>query len=399
MNRYLVLRDRTDNWRRSEVPLEVSLAPRHPGVPAEPQIDGLELSPEELRDIVRDPKNLTVAPVMPTRMVNPEPLDDLRADDVVPGWGLNAVGANRTQATGAGVRVALLDTGIERSHPAFHGVRLTTHDFVGTGISDANGHGTHLAGTILGRDQGGTRIGVARGVTDMLVGKTLADNGLGRSDIFLNAVLWAMEQKADIIAFALSFDTAAHVEALTTAGYPRVQANTAAVNAYRGNLRLFELMMDMLAPKDGPLLLGAIGNDSMRVISPTFETGPSAPGAARHVIATGAHGPGPDGAMDQLEPALFSNLGPAVVAPGVGVVSASLGGGLRTLNGSSMAMAHTVGVAALWAEVMRAEGETVTARTLAAKLVSTATRKGLRKGQTVLDCGHGLVQAPRGTLD
>lgn len=397
MTRYIVLRDRTGNWQRSEIPLAASLAPRQRDVPAEPQIDGLDLTPEDLRDLMRDTSCLTVAPAMPTRIVNPEPLDDFRSDDVVPGWGLRAVGADWTQATGKGVRVALLDTGIDRGHPAFHGVTVTSHDFVGTGVSDANGHATHLAGTILGRDHGGTRIGVARGITDLIVGKALSDNGFGRSDGFLQAVLWAFSQKADIISFALSFDIAAQVEALTREGYPRVQANTAAVNAYRGNLRIFELMMEMLCATGGPLLLGAIGNDSLRVISPDFETGPAAPAAARHVLAVGACGPGEEDGG--LEPAVFSNAGPALVGPGVGIVSANLGGGIKTLNGSSMAMAHAAGVAALWAEVMRAEGEPVTARGLATRLITNATRKGLRKGQTILDCGHGLVQAPKDRLD
>ncbi|WHZ35343.1 S8 family serine peptidase [Sagittula sp. MA-2] len=395
MSRLIVLRDRADNWRRPSVPLSASVAPRAPEAASDPLIESVDLSPAELRDLVRDPTCLTVAPVMPTRIVNPEPLDDLRAEDAVPGWGLHAVGADWTNATGHGVRLALLDTGIDRKHPAFAGVRLITKDFVGTGVGDANGHGTHMAGTILGRDLGGTRIGVARGIEDLFVVKTLADNGMGRSDGFMQAVLWAAGAEVDIAVFALSFDIAAQVEALTAEGYPRVQANTAAVNAYRGNLRIFELVMQMICAAKGPLLLGAIGNDSLRVISPDFETGPAAPAAARHVLAVGACGPGPEG----LEPAVFSNAGPALVAPGVGIISASLGGGLRSLNGSSMAAAHAAGVAALWVEQMRGEGERVTAQSLAAKLIGTVTRQGLVPGQTVLDCGHGLIQAPKGQLD
>lgn len=395
MTRFIVLRDKSDNWRRTAVPLATSMAPMRPDVPAKPVIEEVELSPDGLRDLLRDPSCLGVAPSMPTRIVNPEPLDAMRTEDVVPGWGLRAVRADWTEATGAGVRVALLDTGIDRAHPAFQGVKLTTSDFVGTGVGDANGHGTHLAGTLLGRDLGGTRIGVARGVTELLVAKTLSDNGLGTSGGFFQAVLWAREKKADIIAFALSFDLAAQVEALTTSGFPRVQANTAAANAYRGNLRIFEKLMDMLDAQNGPLVLGAIGNDSLRMISPEFETGPAAPAAALNVLAIGACGEGDNG----IEPAIFSNASPALVAPGVGIVSASLGGGLRSLNGSSMATAHAAGVAALWAETLREAGEAVNARSLAARLVDRAVTEGLAPGQTILDCGRGLVQAPLGSLD
>ncbi len=395
MARFIVLRDKANVWRRPAVPLTESIAPRAREAVAQPSIETLDLNPAELRDLMRDRSCLTVAPAMPTRIVNPEPLDDLRSDDAVPGWGLRAVGADWTRATGAGVRLAVLDTGIDRKHAAFQGVSMTCRDFVGTGIGDANGHGTHVAGTILGRDQGGTRIGVARGVTDLLVGKVLSDNGLGRSDAFLDAILWVFAERADVVSFALSFDIAAQVEVLTGDGYPLVQANTAAVNAYRGNLRIFELMLRMLQAKKGPLLLGAIGNDSLRVLSPEFETGPAAPAAASGVMAIGACGQGEVG----LEPAVFSNAGPALAAPGVGVISASLGGGVRSLNGSSMATAHATGIAALWAEQLRDAGEVVNAQSLAAKLVSTATRKGLTANQTILDCGNGLVQGPRDQLD
>lgn len=394
MARFIVLRDKADVWRRPAVPLTSTIAPRKAGALGAPWIETLELDPTELRDLMRDRSCLTIAPAMPTRIVNPEPLDDLRAEDAVPSWGLRAVGADWTNATGQGVRVAVLDTGLDRKHAAFSGVQMTCRDFAGTGIEDANGHGTHVTGTILGRDQGGTRIGVARGVTDLRVGKVLSDNGLGRSEAFLDAVLWAIAERADVICFALSFDIAAQVDALTQEGYPRVQANTAAVNAYRGNLRIFELTLQMLQAQNGPLFLGAIGNDSLRVISPEFETGPAAPAAATGVLAVGACAPGDGG----LEPAVFSNAGPAIVAPGVGIISASLGGGVRSLNGSSMATAHAAGVAALWVEQMRAEDAKVTAQTLAAKLVSTATRKSLSPGQTIIDCGNGLVQSPRQQL-
>nr|WP_229419583.1 S8 family serine peptidase [Pseudoduganella dura] len=111
-----------------------------------------------------------------------EPLD-ARPAGVETGWGITAVGADRSRFSGAGVTVAVLDTGIDAAHPAFSGVQLVQQDFSGDGDGDAFGHGTHCAGTILGRDVGGTRIGVARGVTRALIGKVLGNDGSGSTDM------------------------------------------------------------------------------------------------------------------------------------------------------------------------------------------------------------------------
>jgi subtilisin family serine protease len=395
MARFIVLRDKANVWQSRAMPIDAAITRGSVAGPAQPQIASVNLDHISLRDLIRDPECLAVAPVMPTRLVNPEPLDDLRAKDTVPGWGIHAVGADWTRTTGAGARIALLDTGIDKGHAAFKGVRLHIRDFVGSGIEDANGHGTHMAGTILGRDQGGTRIGVARGVQELWVAKAIADQGLGRSDQFLEAVLWSITEGVDVACFALSFDIAAHVAELEAEGYPTVQANVAAANAYRGNLRMFEFLLAMVDPAERPLFLGAVGNDSLRVISPEFETGPAAPAAAENVIAVGAVGPSEIGLM----PAPFSNIGPGLVAPGVGIISASLGDGLRSLNGSSMATAHVAGVAALWIEEMRAQGQSIDTRALAARLTATCTRAALAPRQTTLDCGRGLVQGPRDQLD
>ena len=89
---------------------------------------------------------------------------------------------DRSTWTGEGVTVAVLDTGIDSKHPAFAGVDIVEKDFTGTGNGDRQGHGTHCAGTIFGRDVDGKRIGVARGVKRALIGKVLGDEGGGDSE-------------------------------------------------------------------------------------------------------------------------------------------------------------------------------------------------------------------------
>ena len=83
------------------------------------------------------------------------------------------MGADTSSCTGNGIVVAVLDTGIDASHPAFAGVEVIQKDFTGEGDGDQHGHGTHCAGTIFGRNVNGTRIGVAMGVKKALIGKVL----------------------------------------------------------------------------------------------------------------------------------------------------------------------------------------------------------------------------------
>src|SRR4029079_1285646 len=144
--------------------------------PPEPRIDVETLRPKDVKDLsgARDVRG--VAQIMPMRLIaalgKPDPA-------VKSAWGVAAVHADKSQFTGAGVTVAVLDTGIDAMHPAFTDATLQViqKDFSGAGDGDVVGHGTHCAGTIFGRDVAGTRIGIARGVTKALIGKVLDDNG------------------------------------------------------------------------------------------------------------------------------------------------------------------------------------------------------------------------------
>lgn len=81
--------------------------------------------------------------------------------------------------TGKGVKVALLDTGIDVNHPDFAGLIDGTVSFVpGEAVTDVNGHGTHVASTIVGSGaaSGGDYKGVAPGA-DLFVGKVLGGAG------------------------------------------------------------------------------------------------------------------------------------------------------------------------------------------------------------------------------
>ncbi|MCX9077195.1 MAG: S8 family serine peptidase, partial [Candidatus Methanoperedens sp.] len=69
---------------------------------------------------------------------------------------------NQLGISGKGINVAVIDTGVDASHPALEGVVVSQQDFTGEGIGDNVGHGTHCAGIIASQDR--TRRGIAPGV-------------------------------------------------------------------------------------------------------------------------------------------------------------------------------------------------------------------------------------------
>ena len=367
----------------------------------EPRVEVVDLAKPELSDVVRDPDVAALAPVMPTALIRPVPHPVLpaglaRQDEVVDGtaWGVAAVRADTSAHTGEGVVVAVLDTGIDASHPAFTGVHITEADFSGSGTGDRQGHGTHCAGTVFGRPVDGIRIGVAPGVTSALSGKVLGDDGSGDSEMLFRGISWALENGAQVISMSLGFDFPGLVVGLTEDGWPVDLATSAALEAYRANLRMFDALMDVVRNRaafgPGTLVVAAAGNESRRDVDPGYEIAASLPAAAEGVLSTGALARGDVG----LLVAPFSNTLPVVSAPGVGVWSAQAGGGLVSLNGTSMAAPHVAGVAALWWQEVAESALPHTATTVSSRLLANADISALAPGVDVADRGVGLVRAP-----
>jgi subtilisin family serine protease len=399
MTEYVVLRDLSRPITSSpfEGGLE-SLEGMIPAGPGEPRVEVEDLRPDDVRTLVRDPEVRAVAPVMPTALIRPVELEEGEGGEEPPegqpAWGVTAVGADASLRTGAGVLPAVLDTGIDASHPAFSGVTLVQQDFSGDGDGDVQGHGSHCAGTVFGRDVDGHRIGVARGVDQALVGKVLGDDGSGDTDMLFRGMLWALQQGARVVSMSLGFDFPGLVKRLADRGWPVDLATSAALEAYRANLRMFDAVMGVVQSQEpftgGTLVVAAAGNESRRQVNPDHEIGASLPAAAEGMVSVGALGTSAEG----LVVAPFSNTFPLIAAPGVGVLSAKAGGGLVSFNGTSMATPHVAGVACLWWEEVLASPLPSTAGTVLAKLLATADITALAPGGDVADRGVGIVRAP-----
>jgi subtilisin family serine protease len=370
--------------------------PLHPA----PVVEEADLSPKDLRDVARETGVTAVAPDMEIMPIAPLDADEDKADGAPntrsPGnsWGIEAVLAHQSPFSGAGVKVAVIDSGIDAAHPAFQGMNLLQQDFSGSGDGDASGHGTHCAGTIFGQDVGGTRIGVARGIDRALIGRVFGTAGGGSSLALYQAMQWAAQGGANIISMSLGYDFVGMANRLEQRGLPRPAAVSAAMSALVANLRFFDRLMAMLKASQfmgiDTLVIAASGNESNR---PGFEVTAALPSAADGVVSVGAAAPASGGVHPV---ARFSNANPNVVAPGVDVVSARANApGLVAMSGTSMATPHVAGIAALWWEAIAsvAPGLPVGPR-VADRLRAGARRNLFASPDDPGDYGEGMVTAP-----
>jgi subtilisin family serine protease len=314
-------------------------------------------------------------------------------------WGVRAVNAVSASNLGEGVKVAVLDTGVDTTHPAFRGVNFLLRDFTldDTGVpgvaADIDGHGTHVAATIFGRDIDGTRIGVATGIKDVLVGKVLSPNGA--SFVALKCALdWAVNNHADVICMSLGIDFPSAVRQFREdLDLPEDIAVSRVLDAYRRTMRLYDTYAASLRAQTesqgGALLIAASGNKSRRDENIRFTVDAAPPAAADGVISVGAVA----NTGDTFQIAPFSNTGCEFVGPGVSVLSAQLGAGLRIEHGTSMAAPHVAGVAALWTRHEFPDGDR---RAGWAERVRSRLRSSARAFEAPFESiGFGVVQAPQ----
>lgn len=220
---------------------------------------------------------------------------------------------------GTGVKVAVVDTGIDANHPDLAGKVVAERNFSGAeGTQDGNGHGTHVASTVAGSGaaSGGAYKGVAPGA-ELINARALDAKGWESDSSVLAVVQWAVDAGADIVNLSLgATDT------------PGIDLLEEAVNTLSG-----QALSVIAAGNDGPAA-----------------TTVGSPGSAERALTVGAV----DG-KDVL--ASFSSRGPVVgdgsvkpevTAPGVDITAAKFDStGYQSMSGTSMAAPHVAGAAAL----------------------------------------------------
>ncbi|MFF0266228.1 S8 family serine peptidase [Kribbella sp. NPDC004536] len=274
---------------------------------------------------------------------------------------------------GRGVKVAVLDTGIDANHPDLKGRVTASKNFTrDPDLSDGFGHGTHVASIITGSGaaSGGRYKGVAPGV-DLMVGKVLDHTGTGEESDIIAGMEWAVAQGARVINLSLGGDAAGD------------ESQDAGV-----------LAVDRLTQSSGALFVIAAGNNGQYGASTI-----SSPGTARSALTVAA--------VDKSDKlAYYSSRGPLlypdhvskpdIAGPGSAIVAARAAGTsmgspvddyYTAADGTSMATPHVTGAAAILAQ----EHPDWKADQLKAALMSTSKDDGY----SVFEQGAGRVDVAR----
>ncbi|MBL8887294.1 MAG: S8 family serine peptidase [Phycisphaerales bacterium] len=180
---------------------------------------------------------------------------------------------------GGGAKVAVLDTGLDLSHPDLPATIANASFVPGLTVDDYNQHGTHCSGTVLGLDNTEGVIGVGPNAS-LIIGKVLNSGGYGVDSWIATAIDWAVLQGADVISMSLGEDV------------PDPALEDACLNAFNA----------------GVLVVASAGNAA--------NSAPNYPASFPGVMSISA-------VDSDSQLASFSSFGPlvSVTAPGVGVLS------------------------------------------------------------------------------
>lgn len=289
-----------------------------------------------------------------------------------------------TGTQGAGARVAVLDTGVNESHPDIDLVTGGWAEFDERGVSvdstphDPNGHGTHVSGTATGGNASGTAIGVAPDAELYHAKVFPGDERETTGAAVIAGIQWAVENDADVATLSVGAEDyfPAFIDPIQNA-----QAAGTVVVSSSGNLG------ENTSTSPGNVYDGlAVGAVDEHGDVPPFSSGET-------VVTHDTWGSdAPDDWPDEY-------VVPDLSAAGVAVSSASNTGGYDIRSGTSMAAPHVAGVVAL----VRATDPSLSVETTEAAIRSTAvhpTGDGPddRHGHGLIDANATLTAATTGTI-
>ena len=287
-------------------------------------------------------------------------------------WGVDKIGTSTVWGKGVngnGITVAVIDTGVDATHPDLSHMPSSTDakvvgwiDYINgrTAPYDDHGHGTHVSGTISGIGASTYQTGVAPN-TKLIVAKVFSAAGSGSTSTILTAFDWAIDNKARVIS--LSGGSTIHSDSMTLAINNIVSKGIVPVISAGNN-------------GGNPSTMGCPG-DELNAISV------GATDSSDIIAYFSSRGPVTLGGQTYTKP--------DVSAPGVNVIStyqiAKGTGGYTTMSGTSMATPHVSGLVAL----MLSKNPALTPAQVKQNLENTANDLGTAGKDTTY--GSGRVDA------
>ena len=237
--------------------------------------------------------------------------DSLETAEYSESWGIEAIGAeavHSSEFTGKGIKIAVLDTGVDYLHPDLRPNYHGGYDFINDDDDpmDDNGHGTHVAGIIAAARDGKGILGVAP-EAEIYAVKVSDNRGKGSFGGLIKGIDWAIEHDIDIVTMSITGT---------------------------GGTRALQKAVQIAYNEHDMLLVAAVGNGGSGDVL--------YPAAYDEVIGVGS-------VTIDNERSPFSRSGDEVelVAPGSEIKSAAIGGKYRISSGTSMATPFVTGALAL----------------------------------------------------
>ncbi len=290
-------------------------------------------------------------------------------------WGLSETKVSSTRWQGDGIKICVLDSGIDLDHPAFKpkfdsGLLMHKSFIGGPAMVDEMGHGSHCAGTLFGggTSEGHLRFGIAPNAI-AYVGRifrrgSIATNAITPDREVINAINWAIEAGCAVVSMSFGRRPL--------------------------NLRSYSRTYEQLARRalaKGTLLIAAAGNDSSRFEGSGYRVEPiHEPANCPSILAVGA--------LDDCGNLAFNSNGDDgtsaskidLCGPGANILSAWTDGGFRRIHGTSAATPFVAGIAALYAQAHDVRGRELW------NMICSGARPIPRERRR--DVGAGLVRAP-----